>query len=193
MIATPSALTRYHEAVQLEMRAAFPDVALPIYDMARYALGWQDEQGNSARASGKGARAALTMLGAEAITDNPDALRCATAGAAAVEIVHNFSLVHDDVQDGDVERRGQADRVEDLGRGAGDQHWRSDARAGRRRAAPGVAAWSGCGVGDGRNPAAQPGNDADDRGSVTSTSRLSSARMSAWTSISRWSSARPER
>ena len=107
MIATPSALTRYHEAVQLEMRAAFPDVALPIYDMARYALGWQDEQGNPARASGKGARAALTMLGAEAITDDPDALRCATAGAAAVEIVHNFSLVHDDVQDGDVERRGR--------------------------------------------------------------------------------------
>ena len=107
MIATPAALTRYHEAVQSEMRAAFPDVELPIYDMARYALGWLDEQGNAASASGKGARAALTMLGAAAITDDADCLRRATAGAAAVEIVHNFSLVHDDVQDGDVERRGR--------------------------------------------------------------------------------------
>ena len=107
MITTPTALSRHHEAVQSEMRAAFPDVDLPIYDMARYALGWLDEQGGPASASGKGARAALTMLGAEAISDSPDALRRAAAGAAAVEIVHNFSLVHDDVQDGDIERRGR--------------------------------------------------------------------------------------
>ena len=107
MTTTPDALSRYHEVVQAEMRAAFPDVDLPIYDMGRYALGWLDEQGRPASASGKGARAALTMLGAEAITDDPAALRQATAGAAAVEIVHNFSLVHDDVQDGDIERRGR--------------------------------------------------------------------------------------
>ena len=89
------------------MRAAFPDVDLPIYDFARYALGWQDEAGNPASASGKGARAALTMLGADAVCDDSDVLQRAAAGAAAVEIVHNFSLVHDDVQDGDVERRGR--------------------------------------------------------------------------------------
>ncbi len=107
MIDTPAALTRYHETVQAEMRAAFPDVNLPIYAFARYALGWQDEHGQPARASGKGARAALTMLGAEAITNDPTALQRAASGAAAVEIVHNFSLVHDDVQDGDIERRGR--------------------------------------------------------------------------------------
>ena len=107
----PSALTRYHESVQAEMRASFPEsaeAARPIYDFARYALGWQDEHGEPANASGKGARAALTMLGAEAISDDPAALRRGASGAAAVEMVHNFSLVHDDVQDGDVERRGRA-------------------------------------------------------------------------------------
>lgn len=107
VIATPAALTRYHEVVQSEMRAAFPDVDLPIYDMARYGLGWLDEHGRPASASGKGARAALTMLGAEAISDDPATMKRAACGAAAVEIVHNFSLVHDDVQDGDVERRGR--------------------------------------------------------------------------------------
>ena len=107
MIATPAALTRHHAVVQAEMRAAFPDVDLPIYDMARYALGWLDEQGTPASASGKGARAALTMLGAEAISADPADRARAAAGAAAVEIVHNFSLVHDDVQDGDLERRGR--------------------------------------------------------------------------------------
>ena len=107
MTAAPSALTRYHRLVQEEMRAAFPEADLPIYDMARYAVGWLDEAGRPADASGKGARAALTMLGAEAITSDPDALRRAVPGAAAVEMVHNFSLVHDDVQDGDEERRGR--------------------------------------------------------------------------------------
>ena len=107
MSATPSALTRYHRLVQDEMRAAFPDAELPIYDMARYAFGWLDDAGRPADASGKGARAALTMLGAEAISSDPEALRRATSGAAAVEMVHNFSLVHDDVQDGDEERRGR--------------------------------------------------------------------------------------
>ncbi len=110
MIAVPEALARYHELVLPEMRASFPPASLaaqPIYDFARYALGWQDEQGRPANASGKGARAALTMLGAAAVSDAPSTERRAAAGAAAVEIVHNFSLVHDDVQDGDVERRGR--------------------------------------------------------------------------------------
>ncbi len=107
MTSTPAALTRHHQAVQAEMQAAFPAVTLPIYDMGRYALGWLDKAGEPADASGKGARAALTMIGAEAINDDPQALRRSTAGAAAVELVHNFSLVHDDVQDGDIERRGR--------------------------------------------------------------------------------------
>ncbi len=110
MSTTPAALSRYRATVHAEMRASFPDAVSavqPIYDFARYALGWQDEAGVSADASGKGARAALTMLGAEAISQDSAAIQRAAAGAAAVEIVHNFSLVHDDVQDGDAERRGR--------------------------------------------------------------------------------------
>ena len=107
MSVSPAALSRHADAVEAEMRAAFPDSDLPIYGMARYALGWQDQHGTPAYASGKGARAALAMLGADAISARPEHQRRALAGAAAVELVHNFSLVHDDIQDGDEERRGR--------------------------------------------------------------------------------------
>ena len=42
------------------------------------------------------------LLAAEARGRRPDA---AVAGAVALELVHNFSLVHDDVMDGDEQRR----------------------------------------------------------------------------------------
>ena len=39
---------------------------------------------------------------------SPATTGCALPGAAAVELGHNFSLVHDDIEDGDVERRHRA-------------------------------------------------------------------------------------
>ncbi len=107
MSAAPAALERHAAAVEAEMRAAFGQSDLPIYQMARYALGWEDQHGQPANAAGKGARSALVMLGADAISAEPEHQRRALAAAAAVEFVHNFSLVHDDIQDGDEERRGR--------------------------------------------------------------------------------------
>jgi geranylgeranyl diphosphate synthase type I len=52
--------------------------------------------------SGKGLRPALAILSAEAV-GAPDAT--AIPGAVAAELVHNFSLVHDDIIDGDTRRR----------------------------------------------------------------------------------------
>jgi geranylgeranyl diphosphate synthase type I len=51
--------------------------------------------------AGKGVRAALTLLSA---TATHAAEETAVVGAVAVELVHNFSLIHDDVIDGDHER-----------------------------------------------------------------------------------------
>ncbi len=50
---------------------------------------------------GKGVRAALTLVSATATGASEEA---AVVGAVAVELVHNFSLIHDDVIDGDRER-----------------------------------------------------------------------------------------
>lgn len=66
-------------------------------------FGWSDEHGEPVRASGgKAVRPALALLAAEAVGGDPDA---ATPAALAVELVHSFSLLHDDVMDGDLTRR----------------------------------------------------------------------------------------
>ncbi|MBO0884299.1 MAG: polyprenyl synthetase family protein, partial [Mycobacterium sp.] len=71
-----------------------------------YHFGWCDEQGRAANANGgKAIRSALALLGAEACGVDPLA---ALPAAAAVELVHNFSLVHDDLMDRDRQRRHRA-------------------------------------------------------------------------------------
>lgn len=71
-----------------------------------YHLGWHDAEGTGIPArGGKALRPALVFLSARAARADPGE---ALAGAAAVELVHNWSLVHDDVIDGDQRRRDQA-------------------------------------------------------------------------------------
>ncbi|MBB4893406.1 geranylgeranyl diphosphate synthase type I [Streptomyces olivoverticillatus] len=71
--------------------------------MAGYALGWCEADGSpAATAGGKGIRPALAVLGAEAAGAPEEA---AVAAAVAVELVHTFTLVHDDIMDGDERRR----------------------------------------------------------------------------------------
>lgn len=71
-----------------------------------YHLGWTDRDGNRSEAgSGKGVRSALAVLGAEAAGAHADV---AVAGGVAVELIHNFSLIHDDIMDNDRTRRHRA-------------------------------------------------------------------------------------
>src|SRR5690349_22276170 len=68
-----------------------------VYEMCRYHLGL-DGSGSS----GKRIRPLLGLLAYSSIAGDH---RKALPGAAAVELGHNFSLVHDDIEDGDRERR----------------------------------------------------------------------------------------
>src|SRR5207249_10296635 len=38
-------------------------------------------------------------------TSSPNYLRRALPAAAAIELIHNFTLIHDDIEDGDAQRR----------------------------------------------------------------------------------------
>ena len=58
----------------------------------------------AAGGTGKALRPALALLSARSAGAAPDR---AVVPAAAVELVHNFSLLHDDIMDGDTERRHQ--------------------------------------------------------------------------------------
>lgn len=105
----PASLERNRHLIDAEMRAVLGSATLPIYDMARYHLGWQEADGAAREnGGGKGLRPALSLLTAESVAraaDTSEAARLrALPGAAAVEFVHSFSLVHDDIQDGDAER-----------------------------------------------------------------------------------------
>jgi geranylgeranyl diphosphate synthase type I len=71
-----------------------------------YHLGWTDRDGNATSGGGgKGVRSALTVLGAEAVGAEA---QVAVSGGAAVELIHNFSLIHDDIMDNDRMRRHRA-------------------------------------------------------------------------------------
>jgi geranylgeranyl diphosphate synthase type I len=71
-----------------------------LYEMVRYHLGLDDD--SAAHTRGKRLRPLLGLLAYESLTGDH---RAALPGAAAVELGHNFSLVHDDIEDRDVERR----------------------------------------------------------------------------------------
>jgi geranylgeranyl diphosphate synthase, type I len=72
-----------------------------LYEMVRYHLALD----GSGASGGKRIRPLLGLLAYASITGDH---RMALPGAAAVELGHNFSLVHDDIEDGDTERRHRA-------------------------------------------------------------------------------------
>ena len=103
MTVTLETLGRSRELVQPALREAVarldPDTRLVV----SYHLGWCDPDGTPvARNGGKAIRPALVVLAARAAGGSPEDV---VAGAVAIELVHNFSLVHDDLMDRDTERR----------------------------------------------------------------------------------------
>ncbi|MEV5430413.1 polyprenyl synthetase family protein [Streptomyces sp. NPDC052701] len=85
------------------LRAAVDRLAPPMDTVAAYHFGWIDAQGRPADGDGgKAVRPALAVLSAEVTGAPPEA---GVPGAVAVELVHNFSLLHDDLMDGDEQRR----------------------------------------------------------------------------------------
>jgi len=85
------------------LRAAVDRLPGTVREVAGYHFGWYDESGRPAAGSpGKLLRPALTLLCAQAVGGSPER---AVDAAVAVELVHNFSLIHDDLMDGDLFRR----------------------------------------------------------------------------------------
>lgn len=103
MTATTTALSRSREACTPALRRAVDRLDPHSRRITAYHLGWTDAAGNEAGGGGgKAVRGALALLSAEAVGAPA---QVGLPGAVAVELVHNFSLLHDDVIDGDLQRR----------------------------------------------------------------------------------------
>jgi geranylgeranyl diphosphate synthase type I len=101
-----SLFSRARDFVNPPMREAVSALSPHIRRVVEYHLGWTDADGSPADAdSGKAVRPALTLAACAAVGADP---AVALTGAVAVELVHNFSLLHDDVMDEDRERRHRA-------------------------------------------------------------------------------------
>ena len=104
---------RYRDALERELGAIVSGAMSArdvdaLYCMLRYHMGWTDADGNLVglpSSQGKALRPTLCLFACEALGDSWNQ---GLPAAAALELVHNFSLIHDDIQDGDLERRHRA-------------------------------------------------------------------------------------
>jgi len=105
----PAFFARYQDRIDAALRAELsggPESNGPkaepgngIYDIHRYYMGWQETDGtHTDSAIGKRMRPTLALLAADAVGGDLDR---ATPIAVALEYVHNFSLIHDDLEDMD--------------------------------------------------------------------------------------------
>jgi len=99
---------RYLLPLEAEMRAVV-QTANPryagLFGMLRYHMGWADATFTPCQAqTGKRVRPVLCLLTCEACGGDWEQ---ALPAAAAIELTHNFSLIHDDIEDRDETRRGR--------------------------------------------------------------------------------------
>jgi geranylgeranyl diphosphate synthase type I len=99
-------LTKYIEDIDNVLKSLVNEAPYSIRGIVSYHLGWVDQhfQPIDSPQRGKMLRPTISLLVFEAITGR---YKEALPAAAAVELIHNFSLLHDDIEDNDVERRGR--------------------------------------------------------------------------------------
>ena len=109
---------RMLEAIEEELQRQVARLDQPrtklFHEMLTYHMGWTGE-GAGAEATGKRIRPLLVLLASasfgleEKIEEKEINLYWlrAKSAAAAIELIHNFSLVHDDIQDNSDKRRGR--------------------------------------------------------------------------------------
>ncbi|MBK8615971.1 MAG: polyprenyl synthetase family protein [Anaerolineales bacterium] len=96
-------LPEIEQELQSQVQRLDAQRTLPFHEMLTYHMGWTGE-GAGKEATGKRIRPLMVLLAAASTGAE---WKNALPAAAAVEMVHNFSLVHDDVQDNSDKRRGR--------------------------------------------------------------------------------------
>jgi len=91
----PEILFRYRSGFEAEVIDFLKDGRTRVDDMLRYQMGWSDGKLTNL---GKCLRPTLCLLASEALGGD---IRQTLPVAVGIEFVHNFSLIHDDIEDGD--------------------------------------------------------------------------------------------
>ncbi len=118
-----STLARHYPSIDQALRFTLRRIAHEstapaldaFYGQMYYHLGWVDAHLQPARSNpGKMLRSTLLLLAYEAAgawgltnttQDADEYLQRALPAAVSIELIHNFTLIHDDIEDGDTERR----------------------------------------------------------------------------------------
>jgi len=101
----PENLATLQDKVEYQLKRIIYSKPLLVYDMLQYHLGWQDIKGHPhGKYFGKLIRPCLCLLSCQAAGGNTSQILPA---AASLELIHNFSLIHDDIEDTSCERHNQ--------------------------------------------------------------------------------------
>ncbi|MER6775420.1 MULTISPECIES: family 2 encapsulin nanocompartment cargo protein polyprenyl transferase [unclassified Streptomyces] len=103
-------LERTRETVNPELRRTVESLPGSMKRVAMYHFGWEQADGTPAAGNaGKAIRPALVLAAARALPGGRDDKEAegVVRAAVAVELAHNFTLLHDDVIDKDRKRRGR--------------------------------------------------------------------------------------
>ena len=100
----PSVFTRYRSVINQALKQILESESSDIYKLLRYSMGWEDVDGclTDSSSEGKAIRPALCLMVSDGLSGTIDR---ALPAAVSIELIHNFSLIHDDIQDRDVTRR----------------------------------------------------------------------------------------
>ena len=116
-------LKRYQQNIDIALRASMQQILATLetnelktyYGQMQYHMGWVDTSLQPTQSNtGKLLRPTLLLLAYEAAGawglanetgEDTYYLQRALPAAVAIELTHNFSLIHDDIEDGDTERR----------------------------------------------------------------------------------------
>ena len=95
----PAFFDRYQPVIDRALRAQLGGCTSELRNTHRYHMGWTDKNGaNLVATEGKRLRPTMVLLGARAVDGE---IQRALPVATALEYVHNFSLIHDDIEDRD--------------------------------------------------------------------------------------------
>ena len=95
----PLVLSRYQDILEPALRNTVSDRSSFLYDMLRYCMGWSDVAGEPCdMEKGKGVRPSLCLFTCDALGGD---VQKALPAAVSLELIHNFSLIHDEIQDFD--------------------------------------------------------------------------------------------